>query len=100
MRPRRPRPADRGRPGSWGASPSPETDRERQDESRSAENSFDNISSRISGFYSHGEHLAAGGFHFFPARNKVRPVRALDEHLRQNQPNQLPPRVLGEQRDR
>jgi hypothetical protein len=64
-----------------------------------AENSFDNISSRIAGFQSQGEHLAAGGFHFFPAGDEVRPIGALDEDIRQNDGNQLARRILVEERD-
>ena len=64
-----------------------------------ADNSFDNISSRIARFQRQGKHLAAGGFHFFPARDKVRPIGAFDEHIRKNGRNQIARRRLVEQSD-
>ena len=64
------------------------------------ENPIDYISSRIPGFEGRGDYLSSGGFDFFPARDKVRPVRALDEHLRQNLRDQFARRILVKQGDR
>lgn len=65
-----------------------------------AENSFDNISSGVSRLQGDGKNLAAGCLYFFPPGDKVRPIGALDQHIGQNESNQLARGFFVKQCDR